>query len=209
MKTCLHCGVAKDTGAFYAKASGVDSWCKECRRADTRAYYLANKAECDRKRVERARNNRVAENLRKREWAKANPVVTRSARLVWADKNKSKDAARRAKYQRDHKEQGAAKSARWRKKHPEKKRALDTVRAARRRAARGAGVRAQEWLDIKHAQCGVCAYCSRPARLTMDHIEPLVSGGAHEPGNITAVCRSCNSSKNDTPLLVWLARKVA
>jgi 5-methylcytosine-specific restriction endonuclease McrA len=54
---------------------------------------------------------------------------------------------------------------------------------------------------------GVCSYCGQTAQLTLDHIEPISSGGAHDVENAAAVCSACNSSKQVSPLLVWLARR--
>ena len=38
---------------------------------------------------------------------------------------------------------------------------------------------------------------------------PVSRGGAHDVDNIAGACDYCNKSKNDSPLLVWLARRAA
>lgn len=38
-------------------------------------------------------------------------------------------------------------------------------------------------------------------------IQPLSSGGAHDVDNLTACCKTCNRSKRDLPLLVWMAQR--
>lgn len=49
-----------------------------------------------------------------------------------------------------------------------------------------------------------CQYCyCIPSDLTCDHIIPLVRGGTNDPVNLTAACRSCNSSKGDKLLSEW------
>ena len=55
-----------------------------------------------------------------------------------------------------------------------------------------------------------CAYCGRdlagaPAReITLDH---LTAGHAdHRETNLVMACRSCNSSRQDTPLTRWIGR---
>lgn len=46
-----------------------------------------------------------------------------------------------------------------------------------------------------------CVYCNKHlinSDATIDHIVPLSKGGSkHDPSNLVAACRSCNSSKKD------------
>lgn len=114
----------------------------------------------------------------------------------------------------------------YRKANPDHVRALDrarykrrpanhmAVQKSRRRArvkgAPGRGISAAEWRDIRAAALGVCPYCgNRSPRLSLEHIVPIARGGAHDPENVIAVCGSCNRSKRDTPLVVWLVQRVA
>ena len=65
----------------------------------------------------------------------------------------------------------------------------------------------------------VCGYCPerkrrKPSSLVIDHIIPVKDGGAHEPANFVASCRSCNRKKwiyhpnqDGAPRLRWFARK--
>ena len=98
-------------------------------------------------------------------------------------------------------------SANWRRNNPEKRAAMEATRRARLALAPGNGVTPNQWLDVLADSLGICLYCGECAVLTMDHIDPLVSGGAHDVNNVVAVCATCNSSKGDTPLLVWLAKR--
>lgn len=41
----------------------------------------------------------------------------------------------------------------------------------------------------------------------IDHVDPLSRGGRHEAENICVTSREQNSSKSDTPLLLWMLRK--
>lgn len=50
-----------------------------------------------------------------------------------------------------------------------------------------------------------CAYCGGEAS-GFDHITPRVDGGGDEWENLAPCCRSCNSSKCATPLLLHLLR---
>lgn len=49
-----------------------------------------------------------------------------------------------------------------------------------------------------------CSYCGAPQE-QVDHIVPAIDGGPSEWDNLTAACRSCNASKRETPMLLWLA----
>lgn len=40
-----------------------------------------------------------------------------------------------------------------------------------------------------------CRQCKATEDLTVDHIIPLVRGGAHDEGNLQTLCRPCNSRK--------------
>lgn len=51
---------------------------------------------------------------------------------------------------------------------------------------------------------GLCGYCAQNLPLELEHIEPLATGGAHDPSNATAACRKCNASKGSKSLLLWL-----
>jgi 5-methylcytosine-specific restriction endonuclease McrA len=51
-----------------------------------------------------------------------------------------------------------------------------------------------------------CAYCGAPSE-HLDHIEPIVSGGASDYTNLTGACGRCNRRKNSKPLLMFLVAK--
>ena len=116
---------------------------------------------------------------------------------------------------------------RWRLRHPEHQKLIwrrtnDLRRAGRRRTpdmsatvdargrakrldSPGAGVSLSEWRGRLALFAGRCAYCAKVAKLTMDHIEPLSRGGAHDVANVVPACKSCNSRKCNLPLLRWLS----
>lgn len=53
----------------------------------------------------------------------------------------------------------------------------------------------------------VCCYCGSENFLSLDHLIPQFSGGAHSADNLVLACRSCNSSKGKTDFLAWMAKK--
>ena len=56
-----------------------------------------------------------------------------------------------------------------------------------------------EWKDIIASYGGRCAYCRKKCKLTIDHIIPVIRGGATTKQNVVPACRSCNSKKNAGP----------
>lgn len=86
--------------------------------------------------------------------------------------------------------------------HPEEERARKAEQKRRRRAQTcGAGPEVAAAIEMLRGD--PCSYCGGEAD-TVDHIEPLIRGGAHVAENLTAACRSCNGRKWATPLLLFL-----
>lgn len=70
-------------------------------------------------------------------------------------------------------------------------------RDARMRNAPGAGVSAIQWTGVIANQKNRCWWCGKEMdRPTMDHVVPIVRGGAHDVSNIVAACKPCNSKKH-------------
>lgn len=68
-------------------------------------------------------------------------------------------------------------------------------------------IRADKRLALYIRDGFACAYCGRalrdapPAEVTLDHLLPRIAGGSNDATNLITACRSCNSSRQDTP---WL-----
>src|SRR5690606_28514469 len=52
----------------------------------------------------------------------------------------------------------------------------------------------------------VCFYCEGKAT-TLDHLQPVERGGKTCVANIVPACQSCNSSKKDRDIAVWLQHR--
>lgn len=61
------------------------------------------------------------------------------------------------------------------------------------------------WADLLRAD--PCSYCGKARGGTVDHVDARMRGGGDEPENLTDACGRCNSSKQATPLLLWLVRR--
>jgi 5-methylcytosine-specific restriction endonuclease McrA len=71
----------------------------------------------------------------------------------------------------------------------------------------GSGVSAAQVRRMTEEQLGFCVYCFERRPLTLEHVEPLSRGGAHDLSNAVMACMSCNASKRAKPLLYWLATR--
>lgn len=92
----------------------------------------------------------------------------------------------------------------WRLANPERYAEWMRLRHLAKRVGRDAEALtyAQELLG------GPCSYCPGVAD-TVDHIEPIATGGASGISNITGACGRCNSQKRTTPLLIFLLRRAS
>lgn len=63
----------------------------------------------------------------------------------------------------------------------------------------------RQWVHTAwNRQNGRCSRCHKPMakdEATGDHVIPISQNGPHSKSNIVAMCRPCNSSKNDNDLL--------
>lgn len=60
---------------------------------------------------------------------------------------------------------------------------------------------------VKYSHPDSCCYCGSKEKLHMDHLIPKIKGGSDSSDNIVWSCRTCNSSKRDRDVLVWLKKK--
>jgi 5-methylcytosine-specific restriction endonuclease McrA len=194
---CIECATARKASRKKAKPEEV----RAATRAQNRRYRAipenqargkAYRAENREKMLAATRRWRKAHPERANAWARANPERVRELKAAWGEA---------------HPEKPRAYVRKWALANPEKQSVDRAKRRARLAAAPGNGVSAGEWKAALADSLGLCVYCTDRTALTMDHIDPLALGGAHDIDNIAAACLSCNTSKSDTPLLLWLARQ--
>ena len=64
-----------------------------------------------------------------------------------------------------------------------------------------------QWTALRTAWGG-CAYCGAPDDAPQrDCVLPLSRGGRYTVGNVVPACRSCNSSKCNAEVTLWMRRK--
>lgn len=151
------------------------------------------------------RANRESVRARKKAYRKAHPELKAAEDARRYARYRSRIKAAVAAYRKANPEKLKAKDQAYAKARPDVIRATSSRKHARKRYAPGRGISTREWNNLFAESLGICAYCNERYSLELDHIDPLSKGGAHDVDNAAPVCRVCNSSKNDTPLLLWLA----
>jgi len=74
-----------------------------------------------------------------------------------------------------------------------------------REKAKARELRESQWWKNQLGR-GVCYYCGGrfpPAALTMDHVVPIIRGGASRRGNVVPCCKECNSRKRYLLPVEW------
>ena len=169
-------------------------------------YVRARKAENPewQPRVKMTPEERRAKRLEgKRRWREAKRERQKEhARKCYLAKRDEYNEQSRARY-RENRDAALAYNKRWREENPEPSR-----RAKRRYKARK---RNQPFTPLAELWMGVierdpCSYCGAPMQ-HVDHIIALNAGGDGDWDNLAAACASCNESKQDTPLLAWMATR--
>jgi 5-methylcytosine-specific restriction endonuclease McrA len=214
-KVCFRCQVPKSPSEFWKERrnkDGLNSVCIECCNTDRRKRYSENPArilernrtwhslnidkvrEIFKKWVER---NYVRKQKADRKWRDENSERVKRNNKLWAINNPEKRRAINSASQKRNPEIGRKKSRKYIAAHPEK----NTINQANRRATKmknGGKIRSKEWLDLKEKYNFTCLKCGKKEpeiKLTLDHVVPLVMGGAHSIENAQPLCVSCNSSK--------------
>lgn len=180
MKVCSKCGEAKALTEFYSKMAQ----CKACKRAAQTAYRRAN--------VETVRDSRAR-------YYEANREKIRADYAEWYAANTEYNRERHAAYRAEHAEQIAEYQAQWWRDNPDKMHA-----AFHKRRARKASVDHEPYSrsEIFARWDSICCYCDEPAT-ALDHVTPIVNGGADAARNLVPACKRCNSSKGAKSLADW------
>lgn len=161
---------------------GHSAWCRDC-HADYMSEYR------QRPEAKRANLERVRRAMRTPEYR-----------------------AKHVAYTRKHRQ--SKRGRRWTREYLARYNSRPSVRMAARMRAHtrrlgkaGGDLTSASWRRIVRAWNSMCAYCSRrSAKLTIDHVVPLVSGGLHSASNVVPACHSCNCRKNRLGLAEWLSR---
>jgi len=144
---------------------------------------------------ERYQSQREEQIKRAIQWRKENPDKARDYNLNHKLKNKEKQKSQSREWHR--------KNRHLRLFYGHKYRAL------KRKYAHNLKQIKEYFLRVRSKPTFTCYYCEKTIPSSMvhfDHIFPLSKGGHHAVENLCTSCRSCNSSKRDKLLGIWIKR---
>lgn len=210
VKKCTKCFRVKQLSNFAKnarnKTNGCQPKCKECNKA----YYLANQERVKARVAKDYFDNHESKLERRRELS------------LRPDAKKKKAAQDKAYYLNNkegiseyHKEWSKANRQRlrdywheWYHKNLTHTRMYYRVLTQKRRAAirkNGNNTLTLEQVMKLFDNHPYCEYCNKvDCKLTIDHVIPISKGGQNYLGNVTIACETCNFSKGNKLLEVWL-----
>jgi len=218
MKTCTKCKESKDESEFYKSTSGKDglrSRCKVCCnresskwrelhqdtiKEDWKDYYHSHKNKLNERSRKWHHDHKDVANLRARNRYREHLEQARAYSHKWREDHPDESKATTQKWMKEHPERVKANRQRWADEHP------DTIRDSQRRYSHNRRAKLANSpfpKDFKLASC--CWVCLSTEKLTVDHIVPISRGGTNDISNLTTLCQSCNSSKNNRLYSEWLA----
>ena len=139
-----------------------------------------------------------------KEWAAAHPEQRYETNKKWAEANAEKVKKSQKKYEQNNKEKVKESKRQWKKRNPGAVMLEVEKRRARIICAPGNGVSIDEWKHAMQEYSYRCVYCGKKGALTMDHVVPLIKGGAHDPSNIVPSCMACNVAKHTKDLIIFI-----
>lgn len=164
-------------------------WCSRCKQMCPEAVFhrrrdkptgLADYCKaCARTPAEKERNSQAA-----MEWARRNPERARANDMAYHRRNREKRNAQCRAYREAH-----------------NRSAVRAQEGPRRRGGLGQIDTELHYLYVLLAD--PCTYCGGVSD-TIDHIVPVVRGGANDAENLTGACGYCNSRKATKSLLTHL-----
>jgi len=183
---------------FHKRTKSQDGFrpdCKECRKVESREYYLKNP-------------ERIYAHVAK--WRKQNPDKCKQYDKNWKVNHRPVYLAGRKRRYNEQAEDRRTEAKEWRRNNPVMVRIQWKTRQARKRAAEGIHT-PSDVRQILEDQHGLCAYCGVRIFLDIkhdahvDHIIALTRGGSNWPDNLAVTCAECNLSKRNKSLSEWQA----
>lgn len=221
-KRCNSCGNEKPFDAFYNDASkkdGHSSFCRDCRKKSSRAYYADNKDTVKVQQKQYRASHKAQICAQKRRWRDANLDYARSKSREWNRNHKERRyqtfvqwREKNRKHLRDYarswrdlnREAYISYQRAYRKQNPHI--ILNAVNKRRAKIGKFADLTKHEWFNLMVQYEWRCFYCSRvltDKTRTVDHIIPISRGGRHHMANLIPCCRDCNRKKNARIYPVW------
>ena len=171
---------------------------KEKKRIDSRRYYEEHKEQC------KATSRRISKNLTKEQRAK---------KAIYNKEYKKTDKyiESQIKYRKTEGGKETAKRSCHNYSKSEKGRLSSATRHNRRRAAKKMvenNFTLEMWKQTLEEYNYLCAYCGSKENIQQDHVVPVSKGGGNTKDNVVPACPSCNASKHNKTLILWMAERV-
>ena len=186
--------------------------CKPCASLKKIAHRLANiEIYLAREKAWREANPEKTK-AQSKKWAKENPEKKLAASNKWAKENPEKVKASYRKYDEKNKDKRSEYRKKWEKENPEKTR-IKWHNYSSRKKANGGKLSKGLFEKLMKLQKGKCACCQKnllkleSKKIHMDHIVPLIKGGANEDYNIQLLCQRCNNQKNAKDPILFMQSK--
>lgn len=204
-----HCGRCKEwlnPSEFYpnpSKKTGIHHYCKRCTIEQAKEYYHADKNRAYQKNRNRYWNNKEKEQAEYKAWYTANAERVKEKTRNWHKNNYHKVRSQRLANAKIWRKTNGKKWYEYYKNTPNGRFSIQKGlqnRRARIKSTKNTLTK-EEWFEILESQDYTCLRCHRKfsddLKPTMDHIVPVSKGGGLTKENTQALCRFCNSSKQD------------
>ena len=190
LKRCPKCQEIKSIVEFSKKTSTWDGSRSSCKDCDKLAHdeYRSNpenkqrEAEYD---YNYHRDNLQAISDYNKKYRQENPDIVKSARRNWHLAHKESENAI-----------SKERMKQWVKDNPDRHRQNNRKRRANEYQAEGSHT-LDQWRMLQCFYNDHCPRCGKEAKLSLDHIVPLIRGGTHYIDNIQGLCKPCNTAKRD------------
>ena len=140
--------------------------------------------------------HREQERTRKRDYYQRNRLKTIERNIRWQRANREAVNEIGRQWRVRHPGQAARNSEKWRQANLDKAAENSRRRRARERAVLSIPFTTAQ-LDARLSMFGFrCWMCGGPFE-HVDHVKPLVKGGAHILANLRPACAPCNTTKKD------------
>jgi 5-methylcytosine-specific restriction endonuclease McrA len=177
-----------------------------------REYYIKNKERINAKNNQYYSENKEKTKQRFDRYRKENPEKVSATKRKSREKRKVEKPEYGKEYAREYRKKNTERvlsyGRKWSASNLDKIRIKSGNRRAKIKKVPGNGWTVADERQLIEDYCYCCAYCGKKAKPTMDHIVPIAKGGTHSIENIVPACQSCNSSKNDDSLLIWMYKNV-
>lgn len=160
-------------------------------------------------------NARSRESVRRcrEEYPHAHAIYSGLLRLAFPEKHHLPSIQRTKEWRKRNPERVKFLSKQWARNNPEKAKAVQIagqiIRRTREKSAFVENCSQKILTLLQELHCHWCGDLLSNKTRCIDHVHPLARGGKHQPDNLVASCKSCNSSKGAKLVSEWRGRIAA